>query len=152
MNHASEKFQSSYELSQTNRSKGNGGNAMHKILVVDDDAKARKLLRDFLELKGYEVLTANGGKEALEKMKEAPAIVLLDIMMPDTHGLQVLNRIKEISPATGVIMVTSLAEHAIGVESLSRGAFDFVTKPIDLKHLEEVIATKILVDGSDDES
>jgi FixJ family two-component response regulator len=49
-------------------------------------------------------------------------------------------------------MVTSLAEHTIGVESVSRGAFDFVTKPIDLKHLEEVIATKILLDLSDDES
>lgn len=85
-------------------------------------------------------------------MKEAPAIVLLDIMMPDTHGLQVLNRIQEMAPATGVIMVASLAENAIRVESLSRGAFDFVTKPIDLKHLEKVIAAKILLDSSDDES
>ena len=116
---------------------------MAKILVVDDEEKNRKLLKDFLEHKGHTVITANGGKEALEKMEEGPAIVLLDIMMPDMHGLKVLDRIKEISPSSEVIMVTSLDEHSVGVESLKRGAFDFVTKPIDLKHLEELIEFKL---------
>jgi len=117
---------------------------MDKILVVDDEAMARKLLKDFLEVKGYDVITASGGKEALEKIKERPDIVLLDIMMPDMHGMEVLDKIKETSPSTVVIMVTALAENAVGVESIKRGAFDFVTKPIDLKHLEFLIEFKIL--------
>ena len=117
---------------------------MNKILVVDDEAMARKLLKDFLEVKGYDVITASGGKEALEKIKEGPDIVLLDIMMPDMHGMEVLDKIKETSPSTVVIMVTALAENAVGVESIKRGAFDFVTKPIDLKHLEFLIEFKIL--------
>ena len=117
---------------------------MNKILVVDDEAMARKLLKDFLEVKGYDVITASGGKEALEKIKEEPDIVLLDIMMPDMNGMEVLDKIKEMSPSTVVIMVTALAENALGVESIKRGAFDFVTKPIDLKHLEFLIEFKIL--------
>ncbi len=117
---------------------------MNKILVVDDEALARKLLKDFLEVKGYDVITASGGKEALEKIKEKPDIVLLDIMMPDMHGLKVLDKIKETSPSMEVIMVTALAENAVGIESIKRGAFKFVTKPIDLKHLEFLIEFKIL--------
>jgi len=124
---------------------------MDKILVVDDEAMARKLLKDFLEVKGYDVITASGGKEALEKIKERPDIVLLDIMMPDMHGMEVLDKIKETSPSTVVIMVTALAENAIGVESIKRGAFDFVTKPIDLKHLEFLIEFKILQKSVEDE-
>ena len=125
---------------------------MNKILVVDDEAMARKLLKDFLEVKGYDVITASGGKEALEKIKEGPDIVLLDIMMPDMHGMEVLDKIKETSPSTVVIMVTALAENAIGVESIKRGAFDFITKPIDLKHLEFLIEFKILQKSVEDES
>jgi len=117
---------------------------MNKILVVDDEAMARKLLKDFLDVKGYDVITASGGKEALEKIKEGPDIVLLDIMMPDMNGMEVLDKIKEMSPSTVVIMATALAENALGVESIKRGAFDFVTKPIDLKHLEFLIEFKIL--------
>ncbi len=125
---------------------------MNKILVVDDEAMARKLLKDFLEVKGYDVITASGGKEALEKIKEGPDIVLLDIMMPDMHGMEVLDKIKETSPSTVVIMVTALAENAIGVESIKRGAFDFVTNPIDLKHLQFLIEFKILQKSVEDES
>ena len=125
---------------------------MNKILVVDDEALARKLLKDFLESKGYDVITANGGKEALEKIRKGPDIVLLDIMMPDMNGMEVLDKIKETSPSTVVIMVTALAENAIGVESIKRGAFDFVTKPIDLKHLEFLIEFKILQQSVEDES
>lgn len=117
---------------------------MAKILVVDDDDGVRKTLNDFLVRKGYGVLTANCGEEALEKIKEGPAIVLLDIKMPGMDGLEVLNQIKEMSPSTEVIMVTALAEHSVGIESLERGAFEFVTKPIDFKHLEFVLNFTLL--------
>jgi len=125
---------------------------MGKILVVDDDLKTRKLLKDFLESRGYEVITAAGGKEALSEILEKPDLVLLDIMMPDIHGMKVLDKIKQIAPRAEVIMVTALAEHAVGLETMKRGAFDFVTKPIDLKHLEELISFKMMQMSLDDEA
>jgi two-component system response regulator AtoC len=111
-----------------------------KILVVDDEEPVRNLLKIFLENKGYEVRCASTGEEALREMVIKPAVVLLDIVMPDMNGLQALNRIKKASPSTPVIMVTGLAEDPIGLESLKRGASDFVTKPIDLDHLERLLA------------
>ena len=117
---------------------------MSKILVVDDEPQVRKLLKNFLELKDYDVITASSGKEALEKIKENPAIVLLDVMMPDMNGLQVLDKIKESAPSIEVIMVTGLAEQDITVESLKKGAFGYITKPIDFNHMEDVIGIKII--------
>jgi len=117
---------------------------MTKILVVDDDDKSRELLEDFLENRGYNVITASSGKEALQKIRESPAIVLLDIMMPDMHGLKVLDEIKERAPSTEVIMVTSFDEHAVSVECMKRGAADFLIKPIDLKYLETLLNFKEL--------
>ena len=111
---------------------------------MDDDEEVRNFLKRFLEYKGHEVITANGGKEAPEKINEIPEVVLLDIMMGDIHGMNVLDRIKEIAPSTEIIMVTGLVEHAVGVESFKRGASDFITKPIDLKYLEELIDFKIM--------
>jgi DNA-binding response OmpR family regulator len=113
--------------------------ALVKILVVDDEESVCNLLKAFLEKKGYDVVCSSTGEEALNEMVKKPAVVLLDIIMPDMNGLQALNRIKEISPSTPVIMVTGLAEQAIGLESLERGAADFVTKPIDLDHLDRLV-------------
>ena len=117
---------------------------MSKILVVDDEAQICKLLKNFLELKDYDVITASSGKEALEKIKEKPDIVLLDVMMPDMNGLQVLRKVKEIAPSIEVVMVTGLADQDIAIESLKKGAFDYITKPIDFNHLEDVIGIKII--------
>jgi len=124
---------------------------MSKILVVDDEPLNRELLKDFLEANDYDVILASGGKEALEKIKEKPDLVLLDIMMPDMNGLQVLDKIKEMAPSMEVIMVTSMAEHDIAVSSLKRGASDYVTKPIDLNHLEAVIGLKMIQMSTDEE-
>ena len=115
---------------------------MVKVLVVDDEDGVRNTLSEFLEKKGYEAISASGGEEALEKMKAAPDIVLLDIMMPDTNGMEILNKIKEMSPSTDVIMITGLIEHEVGLESRKQGAFEFVTKPIDFDHLEFLLYFK----------
>ena len=125
---------------------------MSKILVVDDEDQIRKLLKRFLEAKDYDVITASSGKEALEKIKEKPTIVLLDVMMPDMNGLKVLEKIKERSPSIEIIMVTGLAEQDIAVASLKKGAFDYITKPIDLNHLEDVIDLKILQMSTEEDS
>jgi DNA-binding NtrC family response regulator len=117
---------------------------MTAILIVDDDESICRILKNFLIKEGHRVTTARGGAEALQKMPERPDILLLDVMMPDMHGFKVLDRAKEISPTTAVIMMTGLDEHAVGVESLRRGACEFITKPIDLNHLERIIDLKIL--------
>jgi len=117
---------------------------MTLILVVDDDVSICRILERFLTKEGHKVFTAHGGSEALQKMSEKPDIILLDVMMPDMHGFKVLDRVKEISPTTDVIMMTGLDEHAVGIESLRRGACEFITKPIDLTHLARIVDLKIL--------
>jgi DNA-binding NtrC family response regulator len=106
------------------------------ILVVDDEDKVRKLLKRFLSSIGHDVIMATNGEEALEKIQEEPAIVLLDYLMPEGNGIKVLEEIKEISPSTDVIMVTGIGGHEIGVESFRQGAFEYITKPINLTHLK----------------
>jgi CheY-like chemotaxis protein len=116
---------------------------MAKILVVDDQDDVRKTLRRFLLSLGHDVIVATNGEEALEKIQEEPAIVLLDYVMPGENGIEVLKKIKEISPSTGVIMVTGVGGHEVGLECFSEGAFEYVTKPIDLYHLEFLLAFRL---------
>ncbi|MGO9380390.1 MAG: response regulator [Dissulfurispiraceae bacterium] len=79
-----------------------------KILVVDDEKNILKLYKAELEDEGYNVVTANSGKEALEVFRvEEPDIVTLDIMMPDIDGIQVLRQLKQEKPQTPVIMLTA---------------------------------------------
>jgi DNA-binding response OmpR family regulator len=79
-----------------------------KILVVDDEKNILKLYKDELEDEGYNVVTANSGKEALEVFRvEEPDIVTLDIMIPDINGLQLLQQLKQEKPRTPVIMLTA---------------------------------------------
>jgi class 3 adenylate cyclase len=103
------------------------------ILVVDDVEKNVKLLADLLTFKGYRVVTAGGGYEALAKVEsERPDLVLLDVMMPDLNGYDVCRKIRE-NPATGVlpvVMVTALDAGQERIKGLEAGADDFVTKPI----------------------
>ena len=116
---------------------------MAKIMVVDDDGGILNLLERFLVRLGYEVITASNGEEALKSMRERPAIVLLDIMMPGMHGFKVLDKIKEAAPSTEVIVITGLDETVVGIESLERGAFEFVAKPINLEHLKFLLEFKL---------
>lgn len=116
---------------------------MAKIMVVDDDDGILNLLKRFLLRLGYEVITASNGEEALKNMEQRPAIVLLDIMMPGMHGFKVLDKIKETAPSTEVIVITGLDETVVGIESLERGAFEFVTKPINLEHLKFLLEFKL---------
>ena len=117
---------------------------MAKVLVVDDEPAAVELLVEFLSSKGYEVLTATNGEEALQRVKEdRPHLVLLDIRMPKMDGMEVLRRIREIDPEMGVIMVTAVNEEDVGRKALEMGAFDYIVKPLDLKYLERSLWYKI---------
>ena len=117
---------------------------MVRVLVVDDEPGARELLTEFVTAKGYEVITASNGEEALRRVKEdRPHLILLDVNMPRMSGLEVLRRVREIDQEVGVIMVTALHEEETGRQALTLGAFDYITKPLDLRYLERSLWTKI---------
>ena len=117
---------------------------MARILVVDDEPDAVELLQEFLTAKGYDVLTASDGEEALRQVKEhRPHLILLDVRMPKLNGMEVLKRVREIDHEVGVIMVTAVNEEETGREALKMGAFDYITKPLDLQYLERSLWYKI---------
>jgi class 3 adenylate cyclase/CheY-like chemotaxis protein len=109
-----------------------------KILVVDDTPHNVKLLADLLSVKGYRVVTAASGAEALALVEaERPTLVLLDVVMPGMSGYEVCRRIRE-NPATGVlpvIMVTALDPGQERIKGLEAGADDFLSKPINQAEL-----------------
>ena len=118
---------------------------MGRVLVVDDEFEACKVLEEFLTLKGFEVRTAFDGPRALEEVVEfKPHIVLLDINMPGMDGVEVLQEIRKLDAAIGVIMVTVVSDHERAKRTLKLGAFDYITKPVDLDHLENVVMVKAI--------
>ena len=116
----------------------------NRVLVVDDDPATIELLWDFLRAKGYEVLTAGDGPEALRKVKAGrPRLVLLDIQMPNMNGLEVLRQVRALDPEVSVIMVTGVNEEEIGRKAMELGAFDYIVKPLDLPYLERTLWYKL---------
>jgi len=117
---------------------------MPRILVVDDEPDAVELLQEFLTSKGYEVITASDGEEALRKVKsERPHLILLDVRMPKMNGLEVLRQVRQIDKEVGVIMVTAVNEEETGRQALELGAFDYIVKPLDLEYLEKSLWYKV---------
>jgi DNA-binding response OmpR family regulator len=105
------------------------------ILVVDDDIRILRMVKRMLELESFEVITADDGEAALKAFdQDTPALVLLDIMMPDMDGYQVCQRIREFSKVP-VIFVTARGEDKEKVEGLNIGADDYVTKPFSAGEL-----------------
>ena len=122
-----------------------GESAIARILVVDDEPECVELLREFLTAKGYEVLAASRGEDAIRMVKaHRPHLALLDIRMPQMSGLEVLAHIHQIDREVGVIMVTGENEEEIGRQALALGAFDYVVKPVDLAYLERCVWHKLM--------
>ena len=110
------------------------------ILLVDDQDTIRFFLEKTLKQEGYEAVTARTGAEAIEKAREVvPDLVLLDLKLPDMDGLEVLRRIKEVFPEIGVVMITAFGDIETAVTAMKNGAYDFVSKPINLEQLLMVI-------------
>ncbi len=117
-------------------------------MVVDDEPDIQLLLRLELEAEGYDVITADDGFEALDRIPALePDVVLLDIMMPGLDGWSVLDQLEE--PVPAVIVVSGLAtdrdEHRR--HAIELGALGFVSKPFDSEKLMELIATTALLDA-----
>ena len=104
---------------------------MKKLLVIDDEASTRDLLKMSLESDGYTVFVAEDGPKGLEIFaRENPPVVLTDIKMPGMDGIEVLRRVKEQSPDTEVIVITGHGEMNLAIQALHLEASDFINKPI----------------------
>ncbi len=103
------------------------------ILVVDDDMAVCELLQDVLSEHVFSVLVCHNGQDALRQVQQEPAIalVLLDMMLPDTNGLQVLLQLQKQRPALPVIMLTGLGSESDVVVGLEMGADDYIGKPFN---------------------
>ncbi|MFA5146946.1 MAG: response regulator [Candidatus Omnitrophota bacterium] len=114
---------------------------MKKILVIDDEKDFVESVREFLAMRGYSVMVAYNGIDALEKMKASPDIVLLDIKMPGMDGFEFLRHINSDpdNVNTPVIMLTSKAETDSIFESKHLWAADYAIKPIKLEDLLALI-------------
>ena len=111
-----------------------------KILVVDDNEEFCKNVTDILELQSYEVVSAYDGFKGLETVKENGFdLVLMDVKMPVMNGVEAYKKIKEIAPATPVIMVTAFAVEDLLKEALKQGAYGSLKKPVDFDQLLELI-------------
>jgi DNA-binding NtrC family response regulator len=120
---------------------------MHRILVIDDEESIRELLKDFLESKGNEVVTASGGESGLTLLKEDKFdLFLLDLMMPGLSGIDVLREVASEKINVTSIVITAFASVQTAVEAMKLGAFDYITKPFDLEDIH--IAIKRALDFS----
>lgn len=116
--------------------------AKQRILVVDDEPDIVETLKFRLESKGYEVITAFDGLEALEKARKGkPDLIILDIMLPKMDGYQVCRLLKfdEKYSSIPVVMLTAKTQEADKVTGLKTGADVYVTKPFDANKLLEII-------------
>jgi len=106
-------------------------NEKTRILLIDDEESIRRLLSISLGHKGFEVITAEDGKQGLKMFrKETPKIVLTDIKMPDIDGLEVLRQVKALDPEAQVIVITGHGDMESAIEALKLEASDFLNKPI----------------------
>ncbi|HKL12076.1 MAG TPA: response regulator transcription factor [Halanaerobiales bacterium] len=106
-----------------------------KILVVDDEYKIRKVIKGYLEKEGYETITAEDGKEALEKYNnENPDLIILDLMLPELSGEEVCSKIRHNSDIP-IIMLTAKGQEEDRIEGLDIGADDYVIKPFSPREL-----------------
>lgn len=115
--------------------------ALEKILIVDDELLIRNFLAETLRRSDFEVATADDGKKALALFKEHPFdLVLADMKMPGISGLELLKQIKQLSPATVIIIMTAFGSIENAVEAMKLGAFNYLVKPFSPEAIEAMIA------------
>lgn len=102
-----------------------------KILIVDDAAFMRMMIKDTLKKNGYEnIIEASDGELAVQMYKaDKPDLVIMDITMPNKNGLEALKEIKELDPAAKIVMCSAMGQESMVVEAIRNGAKDFIVKP-----------------------
>lgn len=105
------------------------------VLVIDDEPPIRKLLRMGLATQGYQVLEAPNAKAALELMGAKPDLIILDLGLPDMHGLDLLRDLRARSESVPIVVLSSRADEGAKVHALDLGADDYVTKPFGINEL-----------------
>jgi len=109
---------------------------MAKILVIDDESSIRRTLREILEYEKFDVELAEDGFEGLEKAGESDFdVILCDIKMPKMDGIEVLEKLQEKTPDSTVVMISGHGTIDAAVDCIKKGAFDFISKPLDLNRL-----------------
>jgi CheY-like chemotaxis protein len=116
---------------------------MSRILVVDDEPEVRDVMYDLLSSRGFDVVLAESGEEALAVLgperTDRPDLVLLDVFMPGMDGAETLRRIAVIEPPVPVIMITANTDPDVTSKLLRLGAVDYLPKPFDLEYLVQAV-------------
>lgn len=114
----------------------------HKILIVDDAAFMRMMIKDILTKNGFDVVgEAADGAQAVEKYKETtPDLVTMDITMPEMDGIAALKAIKQINPNAKIIMCSAMGQQAMVIDAIQAGAKDFIVKPFQADRVIEAIS------------
>ncbi|KOH45510.1 sigma-54-dependent transcriptional regulator [Sunxiuqinia dokdonensis] len=121
---------------------------MSKILIIDDDTFICEILKKQLTSNGYKVETAFSGKSGMDAVKNKQfELVLCDFRLPDTDGLELLQKIKAMAPSTLVIIITAYADVRQAVKLMKMGAEDYITKPLQQEEILALIRQKLNKDG-----
>jgi two-component system response regulator AtoC len=111
-----------------------------RLLLIDDDPAVRRSLSDTLSEEGHGVRTAENAEAALAQLNEyEPDVILSDIRMPGIDGIELLERVKKLTPSVDVILMTAYDDMATVVKAMRQGAFDFLVKPLELSELQAVL-------------
>ena len=112
-----------------------------RILIVDDAAFMRMMIKDILTKNGYEIAgEAENGLKAIEKYKEVtPDLVLMDITMPEMDGIEAVKNIKAIDSNAKIVMCSAMGQQAMVIESIQAGARDFIVKPFQQERVLEAV-------------
>jgi two-component system chemotaxis response regulator CheY len=113
----------------------------HRILVVDDAAFMRMMLKDILTKNDFEIVgEAEDGKKALEKYKELqPDLVTMDITMPEMDGIEAVKQIKNFDPEAKIIICSAMGQQAMVIDAIQAGALDFIVKPFQPERVIEAV-------------
>ena len=123
-----------------------------KVLIIDDEADFAETIKFYLENSGFEVITAPDGEEGIKKAQELPHIILLDLMMPDTNGWELLSWIRtEAALDTPTIIITAKDEMESIKKSYTLDADHYIIKPVNIKELIKAIETVCSLKGEEHE-
>ena len=128
------------DLEKSQRAKTRGSKRLIRILVVDDDVTFGKNFAAILEDKGYTATLVDSGNAAITELGGAHFdLAFVDIKLPDINGVEVLRKIKEVSPKTRVVVITAFPLDKLLMEAVEQGAFDYFCKPFDVNAVLQVV-------------